>query len=136
MCGWHRRCGVPVAASTPLSLVTSTVDLSIEPGSSGREIAAAVVESGVAINPDLLYAWFRLSGLSRQIRAGSCRLNRDTRSLLGQLGAGEEALRAATNGGRLDVSAGTRGAGKTDQLIKPDSKSLSADDIMAPGPMA
>jgi UPF0755 protein len=115
----------------PLSLVTSTVDLSIEPGSSGREIAAAVVESGVAINPDLLYAWFRLSGLSRQIRAGSYELNRETtpRSLLDKLVRGEEALRSVTLVEGWTFRQVREALGKADQL-KPDSKSLSADDIM------
>ena len=115
----------------PLSLVTPTVDLSIEPGSSGREIAAAVVESGVAINPDLLYAWFRLSGLSRQIRAGSYELNRETtpRSLLDKLVRGEEALRSVTLVEGWTFRQVREALGKADQL-KPDSKSLSADDIM------
>jgi UPF0755 protein len=115
----------------PLSLATPTVDLSIEPGSSGREIAAAVVESGVAINPDLLYAWFRLSGLARQIRAGSYELNRETtpRSLLDKLVRGEEALRSVTLVEGWTFRQVREALGKADQL-KPDSQSLSADDIM------
>ena len=61
-----------------------TVDLAIEPGTSGRDIATAVSDAGVPVNSSLLYAWFRVSGQSKQIRAGSYELDRQTtpRSLL------------------------------------------------------
>ena len=55
----------------PLALRTSPVDLSIEPGTVPRAVAQAVHDAGVDVNPDLLYAWFRVSGQDRQIRAGS-----------------------------------------------------------------
>jgi UPF0755 protein len=82
----------------PLALATSSVDLSIEPGSTARDVAAAVVDAGVATHPTLLYAWFRLSGQSRQIRAGSYELTTGTtpRSLLRKLVLGEESLRSVT----------------------------------------
>ena len=57
--------------NAPLDLSSPTVDLSIEPGDSAREAAQAVTDAGVAVNPTLLHAWFRASGQSRQIRAGS-----------------------------------------------------------------
>ncbi len=55
----------------PSTLAQQVAEVSIEPGTSPKEVAAAVARSGVAVNPTLLYWWFRLSGQSRQIRAGS-----------------------------------------------------------------
>jgi UPF0755 protein len=50
---------------------SQVVDLEIEPGTRGRDLAQAVVASGVQTSSNWLYGWFRLSGQSRQIRAGS-----------------------------------------------------------------
>ena len=58
----------------PLTLATETVDVSIEPGSSARDAAQAIAQAGVTVNPTLLYAWFRVSGDSRRIKAGSYEL--------------------------------------------------------------
>lgn len=79
-------------------LPSPTVDLSIEPGFNAREVAAAVAQAGVPVHPTLLYAWFRLSGHSRQIKAGSYELDRGTtpHSLLQKLVRGEESLRTIT----------------------------------------
>jgi len=55
----------------PLKLATPTVEVSIEPGTPPREVAQAWVTAGVQLPPRLLYEWFRWSGQSRQIRAGS-----------------------------------------------------------------
>jgi UPF0755 protein len=55
----------------PLSLAGDPVELSIELGSSPREIADAWVRAGVETRPLLLYEWFRWSGQARKIRAGS-----------------------------------------------------------------
>jgi UPF0755 protein len=82
----------------PLALSGPTADLSIEPGTSVRGIASEVSLSGVSVNPGLLYWWFRLSGESRLIRAGSYELEAGVtpRSLLRKLVRGEEALRSVT----------------------------------------
>ncbi len=82
----------------PLALATPSVDLSVEPATSVRGVAQAVKESGVQVNPALLYWWFRLSGAARQIKAGSYELEAGTtpRSLLSKLVRGEESLRAVT----------------------------------------
>ena len=82
----------------PLEQTTDTVDLSIEPGSNGREIAQSVADAGIAVHPDLLYLWFRVSGQSRQIKAGSYELEQglSPRALLRKLVRGEESLRALT----------------------------------------
>ena len=55
----------------PLSLAADPVELSIELGSTPREIADAWVRAGVRTQPVLLYEWFRWSGQARRIRAGS-----------------------------------------------------------------
>jgi UPF0755 protein len=74
------------------------VDLSIEPGTSARGVADAVAQSGVQVRADWLYAWFRLSGQDRQIKAGSYEIETGTtpRSLLRKLVRGEESLRTVT----------------------------------------
>jgi len=55
----------------PLPLAAETVELSIEAGTSPREIAQSWVAAGVQTHPRLLYEWFRWSGQARRIRAGS-----------------------------------------------------------------
>ena len=82
----------------PLRLAGPTVDLSIEPGMLPRTVAQVVRDSGVDVHPDLLYAWFRLSGQGRQIKAGSYELTTGItpRRLLDKLARGEESLRALT----------------------------------------
>lgn len=74
------------------------VDLSIEPGTSAKAIAQAVADAGVDTSPTLLYAWFRLSGQSRQMRAGSYEIAPGTspKRLLSMLVRGEESLRTLT----------------------------------------
>jgi UPF0755 protein len=55
----------------PLPIATDPVELSIEPGTSPREIAESWVRAGVMTEPLALYEWFRWSGQARRIRAGS-----------------------------------------------------------------
>ena len=90
--------GAYVWFNAPMELHAATVDLTIEPGSTPREVATDVVQSGATVNPTLLYWSFRLSGQARQIRAGSYELEQGTtpRSLLRKLVLGEEALRSVT----------------------------------------
>ena len=82
----------------PLRLAAPTVDVSIEPGTLPRGVAQAVADAGVDVHPDLLYAWFRLSGQARQIKAGSYELEQGLtpHRLLAKLARGEESLRAVT----------------------------------------
>ena len=82
----------------PLRLPAATVDLSIEPGTLPRGVAQDVREAGIDVNPDLLYAWFRVSGQARDIKAGSYELERGItpRRLLSKLARGEASLRAVT----------------------------------------
>nr|MBP7545486.1 endolytic transglycosylase MltG [Acidovorax sp.] len=63
-----------------------------------RGVARAVVAAGVGTDARLLYAWFRLSGQDRQIKAGNYEIEPGTTpvSLLRKLARGEESLRALT----------------------------------------
>lgn len=80
-----------VTAETPL-------DVTIVPGSSARAVAETLVRSGVQTPPVLLYAWFRISGQAREIKAGSYEFTPGTtpRGLLSKLVRGEQALRSLT----------------------------------------
>lgn len=113
-------------------LPTPSVDLSIEPGQNARAVANDVVQAGVQVNPVLLYAWFRLSGHSRQIKAGSYELTRDTtpRSLLRKLVQGEESLRTVTLVDGWTFRQVRSALKKADQL-KPDTQNLTAANLMA-----
>jgi UPF0755 protein len=85
-------------ALSPLKLVRDTVDLSIEPGTTVRGVAEAVVSSGVETSARALWLLFRLSGQSRALRAGSYEINPGTTpwSLMQKLVRGDETLRALT----------------------------------------
>jgi len=78
----------------PLPLAAELVEVSIEPGTSPRDIAQAWVDAGVQTSPLLLYEWFRWSGQARRIRAGSYEVDRNTspRQLLLKMVLGDETL--------------------------------------------
>ncbi|MGZ5193858.1 MAG: endolytic transglycosylase MltG [Ramlibacter sp.] len=116
----------------PLRLPAATVDLSIEPGTLPRGVAQAVKDAGVDVNPDYLYAWFRVSGEGRRIKAGSYELETGItpRRLLAKLARGEESLRAVTlvegwNFRQL------RAALAKEETLKPDTRGLADEAIMA-----
>lgn len=115
----------------PLSLRTPIVELSIEPGKSARGVAQDAVDAGVLTSPELLYWWFRLSGDSRRIRAGSYELHGEVTplSLLSKLVRGEEALRAVTLVEGLTFKQYRQVLQKAEQLT-PDTKGLAPDLIM------
>ncbi len=109
-----------------------TLDLSIEPGTTPRGVAQAVVDAGAQTSATTLYAWFRLSGQDRQIRAGSYEISPGTtpRRLLAMLVRGEESLRTVTlvegwNWRQM------RQALARAELLKPDSQGLSDEALMA-----
>jgi UPF0755 protein len=62
----------------PLALAADTVEASIDPNTAPREVAQAWVQAGVQTSPQLLYQWFRWSGKSKKIRAGSYEVSRGT----------------------------------------------------------
>ncbi len=78
----------------PLPLAGATAELSIEAGTTPRDIAQAWVQAGVQSPPTLLYAWFRVSGQARRIRAGSYEIDAGTspRRLLAKMVQGDETL--------------------------------------------
>ncbi len=78
----------------PLGLTGSTVEVSIEPKTSPREVANAWVQAGVRAEPFLLYEWFRWSGQARKIRAGSYAVGPGVtpRTLLDKMVRGEEVM--------------------------------------------
>ncbi len=82
----------------PLPLVKERVEVSIEPGQTPREVARAWVDAGVSTHPELLYAWFRLSGDDRAIRAGSfeVEVGITPRGLLDKMVRGDEVLAMVT----------------------------------------
>ena len=81
----------------PLDLATDPVELSIELGTSPREIAQAWVQAGVQASPRLLYESFRWSGRARLIRAGSYEIGRGVTplTLLNKMVRGDETLAVA-----------------------------------------
>lgn len=116
----------------PLRLQAPTVELSIEPGTLPRGVAQAVRDSGVDVNPDLLYWWFRFSGQARLIKAGSYELEAGItpHRLLSKLARGEESMRAVTL-----VEGWTfrqmRAALAAEDVLKPDTRALADESIMA-----
>lgn len=86
----------PIALRLPPG--SQVLDLEIEPGTSARGVADAVVAAGAEVPAPLLQAWFRFSGQSRLIKAGSYELVPGTtpRKLLSMLVRGEETLKSVT----------------------------------------
>lgn len=115
----------------PMGLTGGTADLSIEPGTSAREVASSTALAGMAVNADLLYWWFRLSGDSRQIRAGSYEIEPGTspRALLRKLVRGEEALRSVTLVEGWTFRQVLDALGKAEQL-KPQTRGMAPEAIM------
>ncbi|MDP2678308.1 MAG: endolytic transglycosylase MltG [Rhodoferax sp.] len=117
--------------SHDLALITPTLDLSVEPGTTPRGVAQAAVESGVQTSPEMLYWWFRLSGQARQIKAGSYELETGLTPyrLLSKLTRGEEALRSVTlvEGWTFKQLRATL---LKEEHLKPDSKGLDNAVIM------
>jgi UPF0755 protein len=116
----------------PLRLPAPAVELSIEPGTLPRGVAQAVADAGVEVEPRLLYWWFRLSGQSREIKAGSYELEAGItpRRLLAKLARGEETLRAVTL-----VEGWTfrqfRAALQKEDGLKGDTRGLADEAVMA-----
>ena len=110
----------------------AAIDVAIEPGSSARSVAQTVVDAGVQTPPVLLYAWFRLSGQSRQIKAGSYELQVGItpKTLLQKLVQGDEALRAITLVEGWTFQQFRAALAKAENL-KHDTQGLTPDDIMA-----
>ena len=115
----------------PLKQGADILDLSIEPGSSPSVVALAVADAGVKVDPLLLYWWFRLSGESRNIKAGSYEIEpgQTPRTLLAKLVRGAEALRSITLIEGLTFTQIREVLAKDEQL-KQETRGLSGDAIM------
>ncbi|MEJ8850901.1 endolytic transglycosylase MltG [Variovorax rhizosphaerae] len=115
----------------PLKLSAPSLDLSIEPGTTPRGIAQAVADAGVDVQPKLLYGWFRLSGQSRQLRAGSYELEPGVtpKILLNVLVRGEEATRSVVLVEGWNFRQVRVALAKADQL-KPETAALSDEALM------
>ena len=124
--------GVAWWLNAPLALPSDTVDLSVEPGTPPRAVAQAVADAGADVSPLLLYAWFRVSGQARQIRAGSYELDRAVtpRSLLSKLVRGEESLLGVTVVEGWTVRQMREALARAPSL-RPDTAGLSPEALMA-----
>ena len=98
----------------PLDVGPEPLELAIEPGTTPRGVARDVVAAGVKTDARLLYAWFRVSGQDRAIKAGNYEIPPGTTpiSLLQKLARGEEALARTHPGRRLELAPGAPGAGQ------------------------
>ncbi|WP_338416405.1 endolytic transglycosylase MltG [uncultured Sphaerotilus sp.] len=78
----------------PMGGPETSVDLEVESGESARQVAQATADAGMAVSPWMLYQWFRWSGQSRQIRAGSYEIQPGTSpaQLLRKLVDGDQSL--------------------------------------------
>jgi len=116
----------------PMSTNGQTLELEIEPGTTPRGVAREVVRSGVQTDARLLYAWFRVSGKDRLIKAGNYEIPAGTTpyELLQKLARGDQSLRAITF-----VEGWTfrqmRAAMAKDEFLKQDTAALSEAEIMA-----
>lgn len=108
-----------------------STELEIEPGTTPRGVAREVVKSGITTDARLLYAWFRISGQDRKIKAGNYEIPAGTTpyELLQKLARGEESLRAITF-----VEGWTfrqmRAAMAKDEFLKQDTAALSEAELM------
>ncbi|WP_218510770.1 endolytic transglycosylase MltG [Variovorax sp. dw_308] len=115
----------------PLKLSAPSLDLSIEPGTTPRGIAQAVVDAGVDVQPRLLYWWFRVSGQTRQMRAGSYELEPGVtpKILLNVLVRGEEATRSVVLVEGWNIRQVRAALAKADQL-KPETAAMTDEALM------
>ncbi len=114
-----------------MALSAERVDLTLDKGTSAHDVASAVAAAGVKVNPTLLYGWFRVSGQSRQIKAGSYEVipGATPRSLLHKLVHGEQALRSVTLVEGWNFRQLRAALLKSDRL-KPDTEHWSASQLM------
>ena len=107
------------------------LDLEIDFGDSPRSVAQTVRSVGAQVNPTLLYAWFRVSGQARQIKAGNYEIAPGTapRALLRMLVRGEETLKTVTLPEGLNF-AQVRAALAKAEMLRPDSSELTPEQIM------
>lgn len=116
----------------PIVAAGETLELAIEPGTTPRGVARDVVATGARVDARLLYAWFRVSGQDRAIKAGNYEIPPGTTpiGLLQKLARGEEALRALTLVEGWNWRQVRQALAREDQL-RPDSATLTDEALMA-----
>lgn len=116
----------------PLGQNAPALELEIEPGTTPRGVARDVVKAGVQTDARLLYAWFRLSGKDRMIKAGNYEIPAGTTpyQLLQKLARGEESLRALTLVEGWNWRQ-VRAALAREDTLRPDSAALTDEALMA-----
>ena len=124
---WWVHAPMPLAAGGAQAL-----ELEIEPGTSPKAVARSVQMAGVHVDARLLYAWFRVSGLDRRIKAGNYEITPGTTpyTLLQKLVQGEESLQVLTLVEGWNFRQ-VRAALAREDGIKHDSAALSDADLMA-----
>ena len=126
---WWVRAPMPVRAGQDAG---QALELEVEPGTTPRGVARAVVQAGFDTDARLLFWWFRLSGDDRGIKAGNYEIPRGTSpyTLLQKLVRGEEALRAVTLVEGWNFRQLRQALARAEQL-KSETQGLSEADIMA-----
>ncbi len=78
----------------PLPLARESVEVSVAPGTAPRAVAQKWVQAGVQTRPELLWLWFRWSGRSAQMKAGTYSIDRGAtpRDLLDRMVKGESVM--------------------------------------------
>lgn len=78
----------------PLPLAADVVEVSIEPGTTPRDVAKAWVQAGVAVPQAALFEYFRWSGQARKMRAGTFEIERGAtpKVLLDKMVRGDEVM--------------------------------------------
>ena len=124
---WWVHAPMPLAAGGAQAL-----ELEIEPGTSPKAVARSVQMAGVGVDARLLYAWFRVSGLDRRIKAGNYEITPGTTpyTLLQKLVQGEGSLQGLTLVEGWNFRQ-VRAALAREDGIKHDSAALSDADLMA-----
>ena len=126
---WWVRAPMPVRAGQDAG---QALELEVEPGTTPRGVARAVVQAGFDTDARLLFWWFRLSGDDRGIKAGNYEIPQGTSpyTLLQKLVRGEEALRAVTLVEGWNFRQLRQALARAEQL-KSETQGLSEADIMA-----
>ncbi len=109
-----------------------SVNVVLPSGSSARSVAQAVVEAGVGTPPSALYWYFRVSGKSGGLKAGTYEIEQgDTpQKLLNKLFNGLQSLRSVTMVEGWNIRQ-LRAALAKAEFLKPDTQALSNEALMA-----
>jgi UPF0755 protein len=117
----------------PLALPVGVESVSVvlPQGSSARSVAQAVVDAGVGTPPSALYWYFRASGKSGGLKAGTYEVEQgDTpQKLLAKLYSGAQSLRSVTLVEGWNIRQVRAALAKAEHL-KPDSQAMSMEALM------